>query len=474
MSFPSSRERLALQLAHLASQHQQSEYNCLKFGPNGAAATYVPISLHTPDRVKFIRAHQESLADIQAWWIATKQTPLMTPSAESPQLCAMLQSKNLIQEISAAMGETLPNNNNAFTTSSIIKTSESHPINTSTIVTPELLPVISSHLVRNPYPYPILYELPPPFRLHRVNRRPPFTNIPPPPIPHQLSDEIPTLSPHAGLRNGASVSQALQLAMSTGITGRVRNLPSRVPTPLGLKATPAFHERAITLETKQPVIGNMLLSSCPGKKVRLTGPVNGRVGVCRDLSRDLERMRTLGVGCIICCLDDTELTYLGVSWSDYARIADEICIDVLRIPLPEGLTPLDVASFDIHMTRLIDAYTLKGVNVLCHCRGGVGRAGLVACCWMLKMGLCGWLEGERELISPRGATPSTDDSETDTDAEDGQPIRTDTIQMVERVISVVRRRRSVKAIESSEQVLFLVEFVEYLRSRGRDRDSESE
>jgi len=175
-------------------------------------------------------------------------------------------------------------------------------------------------------------------------------------------------------------------------------------------------------------------------------------------------------------LDDVELAYLGVSWSDYVRIADENGIDVLRIPLPEGLAPLDVASFDAHMTRLINSYTLEGINILCHCRGGVGRAGLVACCWMLKMGLCGWPKGEPESISPRGATPSTDGSgsETDADVEDGVLIRADTMKMVERVISVVRRRRSVKAIESFEQVLFLVEFVEYLKSRGRDQDSESE
>ena len=70
--------------------------------------------------------------------------------------------------------------------------------------------------------------------------------------------------------------------------------------------------------------------------------------------------------------------------------------------------------------------------------------------------------------------PSTGGSETDTDAEDDQPIRADTIRMVERVISVVRKRRSVKAIESFEQVLFLAEFIEYLRSCGRGQDSESE
>ena len=137
---------------------------------------------------------------------------------------------------------------------------------TSAIITPELLPVISSHLVRNPNPYPVLHELSPPFRLHRFNRRPSFINPSPPQIPRQLSDEIPTLSPQAGLRNMVSVSQALQLAMSTGISGKGCRLSLRVPTPSGLKATAALNERAITLETIQPVIGNMLLSSCPGKK----------------------------------------------------------------------------------------------------------------------------------------------------------------------------------------------------------------
>ena len=40
------------------------------------------------------------------------------------------------------------------------------------------------------------------------------------------------------------------------------------------------------------------------------------------------------------------------------------------------------------------------------------------------------------------------------------------MRLVERVISVVRRRRSPKAIETYEQVKFLVDFVEHLRSRS--------
>ena len=95
---------------------------------SGGATTYVPMSLHMPDLVRSIKAHQETLADIQAWWLATKQSLPMMHSAECPQLCAMLQSGNIAQEISAAMDETFPNNNHAFAKSNLIKTSESHPI----------------------------------------------------------------------------------------------------------------------------------------------------------------------------------------------------------------------------------------------------------------------------------------------------------------------------------------------------------
>jgi len=54
--------------------------------------------------------------------------------------------------------------------------------------------------------------------------------------------------------------------MSTGIVGKGRHIPLRVPTPLGFKTTPTLNDQTLALEAKQPVIGNMLLSSCPGKK----------------------------------------------------------------------------------------------------------------------------------------------------------------------------------------------------------------
>ena len=176
---------------------------------------------------------------------------------------------------------------------------------------------------------------------------------------------------------------------------------------------------------------------------------------------------------------------------------------------------------------LIQKYTLLGHNILVHCRGGVGRAGLVACCWMLKMGLCGWIQeapvnghghvhvmngvngvnrpqprvkttavaffhtinGDAPTSAP--APPSNDHSALPHPATTADsrpptrpgtpllsapvpapappppppPIQWDTVDLVERVVRVVRWRRSVKAIETYEQVRFLVEFVEYMRGR---------
>lgn len=40
--------------------------------------------------------------------------------------------------------------------------------------------------------------------------------------------------------------------------------------------------------------GNLGMSSCPGKKVRLDGPVNGRAKIVRDLDLDFDRLRNLG------------------------------------------------------------------------------------------------------------------------------------------------------------------------------------
>lgn len=122
---------------------------------------------------------------------------------------------------------------------------------------------------------------------------------------------------------------------------------------------------------------------------------------------------------------------------------------------------MDPAILDSHLTKLIESYTLRGDTILVHCRGGVGRAGIIACCWMLKLGLCGWIDpSPGKCDAPTEPIISGDITSGQT--PEGEPVSREKMLLVERLISVVRRRRSLKAIETYEQVKFLVEYVEFL------------
>ena len=114
--------------------------------------------------------------------------------------------------------------------------------------------------------------------------------------------------------------------------------------------------------------------------------------------------------------------------------------------MAEGFAPSSPEQLDAHLSHLITKYTLHGQNVLVHCRGGVGRAGLFACCWMLKLGLFGPIVG---IQDPHGGN---------VDSELG---------MVEKVVEVVRKRRSLKAIETPQQVHFLLQYVHWLACNGQ-------
>ncbi|KAI8622118.1 protein-tyrosine phosphatase-like protein [Chytriomyces sp. MP71] len=171
------------------------------------------------------------------------------------------------------------------------------------------------------------------------------------------------------------------------------------------------------------VYGNVALSSCPGKKVRLdTGPVNGRASINRDLDSDFARLASLNIKCVVCCLNDAELSYLGAPISKYLATAAKYDMQVIRIPIIEGSCPESISEVE-GVIRLMDARLRTGVNVLVHCRGGVGRAGLIACCLLLSKGF---------------------------------------VVNAERAIQFVRIRRSLKAIETMRQEDFISAFQRFL------------
>ncbi|EST08286.1 Dual specificity phosphatase, catalytic domain protein [Kalmanozyma brasiliensis GHG001] len=252
-------------------------------------------------------------------------------------------------------------------------------------------------------------------------------------------------------------------------------------------AEQASRETSLTLSSSEPSrgIGNFLLSSCPGKKVRLSGPVRGRGAICRDLGLDLGRIYSIGVRAVVCCLNDEELSYLGAPWGEYEREADRLGLDVYRLPMAEGFAPTNVEEMDAAMTSIVQDCTMRGTNVLVHCRGGVGRAGLIACSWLLKMGFVGDGSGRRGVlgemdVDESGSAREIVERTTSATAHEGvvgngegpsereQEEEADTIlDTVRCLIETIRRRRSPKAIETAEQVRFLVEYVTYLHRQER-------
>lgn len=219
---------------------------------------------------------------------------------------------------------------------------------------------------------------------------------------------------------------------------------TRLPKALSLHTMinecPSANEKTFSTDAKEGMIGNLLLSSCPGKKVRLDEPVQGRCGIRRDLKMDLERFKDMGVRAIVCCLDDKELRHLGSPMEEYKKEAQAQGFDLLWLPIAEGFAPVDVSKFDMFMSMLILNYTLRGASILVHCRGGVGRAGMVACGWIFKMNLV-----------------ALDDSSSVPGSEESRVLST-----VLKLVEIIRNRRSVRAIETAEQVRFLMNYVRFV------------
>ncbi|KAG0031231.1 hypothetical protein BGZ81_001582 [Podila clonocystis] len=168
--------------------------------------------------------------------------------------------------------------------------------------------------------------------------------------------------------------------------------------------------------------GNLGLSSCPGKKVRLDGPVNGRAKIVRDLDLDFDRLQKLGFTRVVCCLFDEELEMLGSPFPQYLEAANSHGLDVVRIPMVEGSTPFSFTEMDRVLDK-IDETTKAGQRV--------GRAAVVACCWLLRLQY---------------------------------------FERYNQVIDFVRTQRSVKAIETKEQEHFVQGF-QYWTKGGTWRET---
>lgn len=126
--------------------------------------------------------------------------------------------------------------------------------------------------------------------------------------------------------------------------------------------------------------GRLGLCYCPGKQVQRSG-----VTWERTLDKDLTRLQQVyGITTLACLLNGAELNCFKLR--NYGPLVEATGMELLLFPIIE-MAPPDSLPLTKEFVRSIIVRLEKGENVAVHCRGGVGRAGVIAACVLLEMGL---------------------------------------------------------------------------------------
>lgn len=155
-------------------------------------------------------------------------------------------------------------------------------------------------------------------------------------------------------------------------------MPAR-PPPAAPRTSETDPIEVAIIDTSRP--GSVALTFAPGKH---GSSAYAERGWARDLEQDLERLAGHhGAGLLVCLLEDQELASLAIP-DLVARAARRM--RVLRLPIRDGGVPPEVARVEALVTA-IDEAARAGTNVVIHCRGGLGRAGVVGGCYLAHIGL---------------------------------------------------------------------------------------
>lgn len=137
--------------------------------------------------------------------------------------------------------------------------------------------------------------------------------------------------------------------------------------------TSETHPLEIAVLKIAPDTGRIGITFCPGKKdeTSLTGPWD------RDLDADLDVIRDWNAAAVVTLMEPHELRrlqVLGLGEGVRARHMDWLHLPIpdVSIPGPRFETAWRTAGYGLRR-RLF-----SGFNILLHCRGGLGRAGMIA------------------------------------------------------------------------------------------------
>jgi protein tyrosine phosphatase (PTP) superfamily phosphohydrolase (DUF442 family) len=120
----------------------------------------------------------------------------------------------------------------------------------------------------------------------------------------------------------------------------------------------------------------------------------------RDLAVDLRRLREhYHTDVLVSLLEPDECQALGIA--DLADAAETAGITVLFLPIPDVSVPASMDACRSTVARMLTALAADK-TVVVHCRGGLGRSGLVAACCLTAFGA----EADVAIKCVREARPS--------------------------------------------------------------------
>ncbi len=151
-----------------------------------------------------------------------------------------------------------------------------------------------------------------------------------------------------------------------------------MPSPRTSKTHP-LQIASVAVPGTRGVIG---LTLCPGKKdqAAMTGAWK------RDLETDVAAIRAWGAGAVVCLMESFELKLLDVE-----ALSETVESEGMRwfhLPIRDVSVP-SVAFENLWTVKgpELRAIVSKGGRVLVHCRGGLGRSGMVAARLLVEFGM---------------------------------------------------------------------------------------
>lgn len=130
-------------------------------------------------------------------------------------------------------------------------------------------------------------------------------------------------------------------------------------------------------------LGLIGLCGCPG---RAYGDLLAN-SLVRDLDSDLRAIRDFGATALVTLMEHGELEWAGAPMAVLGERVAAHGMRSLYLPIADGCAP-DLhwdAAWDQHAPGLLDSLRAQHTIVL-HCRGGRGRAGLVAARLLIGLG----------------------------------------------------------------------------------------